>query len=92
MVREPDVARLFREVVEQEMIGRLADRLGGAGAGRRAALATSQIAGLVFTRYVIRLEPLASMSIDGIVQRVAPALRMAFNSRRQPSAVVQRAR
>jgi AcrR family transcriptional regulator len=77
-LREPEVARAFREMVEREMIPRIADRLGGADARRRAAMAMSQVAGLVIARYVLGLEPLASMPADEVVQRAAPALRAAL--------------
>jgi AcrR family transcriptional regulator len=77
-LREPEVARAFREMMEREMIPRIADRLGGADARRRAALAMSQIAGLVMARYIIGVEPLASMPVDEIVQRTSPALRAAL--------------
>lgn len=77
-IREPEVARLFREMAEREMISRIAERLGGADAGRRAAVAASQMAGLIFVRYVLRLEPLASMPADELARRVAPAMRAAL--------------
>jgi AcrR family transcriptional regulator len=73
-VHEPEVARLFREMAEQEMIARIAERIGGPDASRRAGLATSQIAGLIFMRYVLRLEPLASMPADELAKRAAPCL------------------
>jgi tetracycline repressor-like protein len=31
--------------------------------------------GLVFTRYVLRIGPVASASVDEVVERLAPALR-----------------
>lgn len=75
-VREPEVSRLFREMAEREMLARIAERLPGADATRRAAVAASQMAGLIFMRYVLRLEPLASMPIDELVagwpRRYAP--------------------
>jgi AcrR family transcriptional regulator len=77
-IREPDVARLFREMAEREMVGRIAERLGGADASRRAAVAASQMAGLIFVRYVLRVEPLASMPADELAARVAPAMRAAL--------------
>jgi AcrR family transcriptional regulator len=73
-VHEPEVARLFREMAEREMIARIAERIGGPDATRRAAVATSQIAGLIFMRYVLRLEPLASMPADELAKRAAPSL------------------
>jgi AcrR family transcriptional regulator len=77
-IREPEVARLFREMAEREMITRIADRLGGADANRRAAMAVSQMAGMIFLRYVLRIEPLASMPVDELAARAAPAMRAAL--------------
>lgn len=77
-IREPDVARLFREMLELEMITRIAERIGGADAGRRASMATSQIAGMVLARYIIGFEPIASMSVDELARRMAPTLRAAL--------------
>jgi AcrR family transcriptional regulator len=77
-LREPDVARAFREMMEREMISRIADRLGGADARQRASLAMSQIAGLVMARYVIGFDPLASMSVPDVVERMAPPMRAAL--------------
>jgi len=75
---DPEVSRLFREMAEREMVGRIAERLGGADASARAALAASQVAGLIFLRYVLRLEPLASLSVDELVARMTPPLRSAL--------------
>lgn len=40
----------------------------------RAELVASQMAGLLVTRYVLGLEPLASLSVDALVPLVAPNL------------------
>ena len=77
-IHEPDVARLFREMAEREMIGRIAERLGTADASRRAGVAASQIAGMIFLRYVLGIEPLASMPADELVARMSPTLRAAL--------------
>lgn len=77
-VHDPEFGRLFREVVEREMIGRIADRLGAADASGRAAIVGSQIAGMIFLRYVLRIEPLASMPGDELAARMAPAMRVAL--------------
>jgi AcrR family transcriptional regulator len=77
-IQDPEVARLFREMAEREMIGRLAERIGGADAARRAAVAASEIAGLIFFRYVLRIEPLVSMTVDELVARMTPPLRAAL--------------
>jgi AcrR family transcriptional regulator len=77
-IREPDVARLFREMLEREMITRIADRIGGADAPRSASIAVSQIAGVLLARHVLGFEPIASMPVDELVRRMAPALRAAL--------------
>jgi AcrR family transcriptional regulator len=77
-IREPEVARLFREMAEREMIGRIAERIGGPDASRRGALAASQMAGMIFMRYVLGIEPLASMPADELVARMTPAVRAAL--------------
>ena len=79
VVREPHVARTFAEMVEKEMLPVIAVRLGGgADATRRAATMTSQIAGLILTRYVLRVEPMASMTPEQLARWMAPALRAAL--------------
>jgi len=81
-VADPGVARLLREVVEAEMIARIAERLGGPDATARAAVAVVQAMGLIFDRYLLRAEPLASMPADELVARMAPAMRAALRPRR----------
>ncbi len=73
--REPEVNRLLRELVEQEIMARLAERIGGPDATRRAGMVICQVMGIVFARYVIGIEPLASMPADELVARAAPAVR-----------------
>ena len=75
---DPEVSRVFREMVEREMIGRIAERIGSADAQRKAAQAVSQVTGMLFLRYLLRVEPLASMPVDELVRRMAPALRAAL--------------
>ena len=76
IVRDPQVARIFGEMMEQEMIPAIAGRLGGgAEASRRASLVTSQLGGMILSRYVIRIEPLASMTHQEIARIMAPGMR-----------------
>jgi AcrR family transcriptional regulator len=75
---DPDLARVVREAVGREITNRVAKRLGGSAASQRAAALTTQMAGLVFARYLLRLEPIASMSIDDVVRRLAPSLQLAI--------------
>lgn len=87
IVREPLAARTFGEMMEQEMLPSIATRLGDdADATRRAALATSQIAGMILTRYVLRVEPTASMSQEELARRMAPGLRAALAKPARPAA------
>ena len=48
--------------------------LGDAAAGERSALIGTQMLGLVLCRYVLRLEPLVSLSIDDVVAKIAPTI------------------
>jgi AcrR family transcriptional regulator len=41
---------------------------------RRGNLVASQIMGLIMTRYVVGIEPLASMPVDDVVERIGPTL------------------
>ena len=81
-VQEPGVARLLTDAFEHEMVDRVADHIGGPHARHRAGAFVAQLAGLVFTRYVLRLEPLASMTPDEIVRHFAPGLRAALQGPR----------
>ncbi|HST43412.1 MAG TPA: TetR family transcriptional regulator [Conexibacter sp.] len=69
-------AALLREFVEQELIARLARTIDAppAAARLRAAAVASQVLGLVFSRYVLRIEPLASADHDALVALLAPTL------------------
>ena len=81
-VSDREVGRLFRELVELEMIPRLAEAIGGADGRRRAAMVACHMAGVVMARYMLRLEPLASMPAAEVVRRVSPSMRLdLFGSR-----------
>ncbi|WP_026454443.1 TetR/AcrR family transcriptional regulator [Saccharomonospora iraqiensis] len=81
---DESVTDLVRELLEREMIDTIAGRLGGADARERAAAFCAQIAGIVMTRCILRLEPLASMPLDEIERIYAPALRVALFGPRRP--------
>ncbi|MDA4108537.1 TetR/AcrR family transcriptional regulator [Mycolicibacterium holsaticum] len=74
------VANLVKEMLEVELIDLIAARIGGANARKRAAAFFAQIAGLVLARYILRLEPMASMSSDEIIQLYVPPLRVALRT------------
>ena len=93
-IADPETARLFREVVEREILGRIAERLGGPDATRRASGVATQLGGLIFLRYVLRMEPIASMSADEVVAATLPgvsaALRPSVRSRGRGSPATHR--
>jgi hypothetical protein len=76
--QDPEVGRLLKEVLEREMIARIAEHIGGANALNRAGAFAAQLAGLVFARYVLRVEPIASMTADEITEYLAPGLHAAL--------------
>jgi AcrR family transcriptional regulator len=69
------VARMLREFLRREIMLRLATRLGDADdAELRAELAASQVVGIIMVRYILGFEPIASLSDEEVVARVAPAV------------------
>ena len=75
VVLDPSMGELVREAMHGELLAHLAERLGGVEGRRRAALFGAQMGGLIFTRYLLRLEPIASMKSEEIVRMYSPALR-----------------
>ena len=57
---EGPVADTVRQFIERSIIAAFAERLPGPDPHLRAVLIGSQVVGLLLTRYVVRLEPLAS--------------------------------
>jgi AcrR family transcriptional regulator len=77
-IADPDAGRLFREVLERELVGRMAEHLHGSDASYRAIAAASQLAGLIFLRYLVAAEPVASMRPSDVVRYFAPGLAAAL--------------
>lgn len=67
-------ARMVREFVEHTIRARLATVIDADDAPLRTALAASQMAGLAITRYVLRLEPLASAPPATVVAAIGPTI------------------
>ncbi|SNQ45751.1 Transcriptional regulator [Frankia canadensis] len=74
-IADPELGTLLRAGIHHQLVERLTDRLGGADARYRAGLFTSQMVGLIVSRYLLSAEPLASMPVDEIVRLLAPSLR-----------------
>jgi AcrR family transcriptional regulator len=67
----PEAAALVRETVTHDL-ARLAAAITDDQPETRAVLAGAQIAGLIQVRYILRGEPLASMSPASVVDLIAP--------------------
>lgn len=65
---------MLREFVISVLFGPVTRAIGADNADLRAALCGSQIIGLGITRYVMRLEPLASADHDTVAGAIAPNL------------------
>ncbi|VVJ22095.1 Uncharacterised protein [Amycolatopsis camponoti] len=63
---------LLREFIDREITDRLAALLGTPDATVRAAMVNVQILGLTVARYIMRIEPIASASVDELVERFGP--------------------
>jgi AcrR family transcriptional regulator len=66
-------ATMLREFVGSALLARLSQAVGPVDPSRVQA-AAAQMVGVVMLRHVVRLEPLASASVDEIVVLVAPTL------------------
>ncbi|MFL6027268.1 MAG: TetR family transcriptional regulator [Friedmanniella sp.] len=75
-VQREDTAALIRDLALSRALRPLMATMDGTPEERlwRANLAASQIIGLIFTRYVVRLEPLASAAHAEVVASIAPTL------------------
>ena len=70
-----ETADLLRNGIEAVVLRAVIPQLRPAGdAEVRATLVASQMAGLIMTRYVLRIEPLASLPAEDVVSWVAPNL------------------
>jgi AcrR family transcriptional regulator len=69
-------ARLLRELLVTRVLRRVMAALDAPPDEReaRAALVASQLAGVIMTRYLLRLEPIASASTEWLVATLAPTL------------------
>ncbi|MET7982002.1 MULTISPECIES: TetR family transcriptional regulator [unclassified Streptomyces] len=76
---------LVKEAVEREIVERIAGLVPGRDARQRAAAFTTVVAGLIATRYLLRLEPIVSMATDDVVRLVSPQLRQALRGPGRPA-------
>src|SRR5699024_10661960 len=78
-VSDSAAGRLIRQYLLRELKGAIRDRFGQRGieaaeADLRATLVLTQMAGALIIRHVLELEPLVSLSVDELTDRLAPAV------------------
>jgi AcrR family transcriptional regulator len=71
---EPEAARMVRELISREILARIVGALDVEDADIRASLLGSQVVGLAMARYIVAVEPLASMPADAVAAAIAPNL------------------
>lgn len=71
---EPEAARMVRELLTREIFARVVEQLQVDDAALRANLVASQVIGVVMARYIVGVEPLASMAAEDVAALVAPTL------------------
>ncbi|MEV8514708.1 TetR family transcriptional regulator [Dactylosporangium sp. NPDC051484] len=69
-------ARMLREFLVSQILRRATSALNldPAEAPKRTALVASQMIGLALMRYILKLEPLASMTQDDVVRTIGPTI------------------
>jgi len=71
---EPEAARMVRDLLTREIFAPVVEELRVDDAQLRANLVSSQIVGMVMARYILGLEPLASMAAQDVAAIVGPTL------------------
>ncbi len=67
-------ATMLRQFITREVLKKVAAELGVDDGELRAGAVASQIVGLFMVRYGVRVEPLASASIDEVARRIGPVI------------------
>jgi AcrR family transcriptional regulator len=84
-------ARMLREFVSSAILGTVTKAARLPDPELRAALVASQVVGLAFVRLVIRLEPVASASVDELVEAVGPTIQRYLTGDVRPARSAPRA-
>ncbi len=77
---EPEAARLLRDLLGREIWVPAAAAMDIGDSALTVSQVATQLLGLVMTRYVIRLEPLASLSAEAVVDLLAPTLQLLLDA------------
>jgi AcrR family transcriptional regulator len=73
-VADDEAAAALNDFLTQRVVGHMARSVNSADAHFRSSLAGSQLIGLAMTRYIFKIEPMASMDVESIVAFVAPTI------------------
>ena len=73
-VSSEQAATMLREFATREVVARVVQRLGKPDAQQRANLVMSQLIGLAMARYIVKVEPLASLPPAALAAAVGPNL------------------
>jgi AcrR family transcriptional regulator len=90
-VTNEQAATMLRGFVSTAILGTVATLARADDAPYRASLVASQIVGLGLARYVVRIEPLASASIDELVAAIGPTVQRYLTGEVRSSPSVRRA-
>lgn len=73
-----EAEQVVREYLGHQLVGRIEQVIGGRDAAQRTSAVAALMAGLFMTRYVLRIEPIASMEQREVVAAMSPPLRAAL--------------
>ena len=73
-VASGDAARMLREFVASAILGHVKHAVAEPDADFRVSLVASQVVGLAFMRFVVKLEPVASAGIDELAAAIGPTI------------------
>ena len=76
IVSSDEVARMMREGVTQMIIQPVSRTLDVPDAHLRVSLVATQLIGVAMVRYLIELEPVASVDVATLIDRLAPVLQL----------------
>jgi AcrR family transcriptional regulator len=82
---DPQSEALLREFIDREITDRLAALLDTPDAALRAGMVNVQILGLAVARYIVRIEPIASLSVDELATTFGPLVQHCLTGRTTPS-------
>jgi len=80
-LQDDDTMRVFRGYLESDLLVRVAEFLRGPEATQRATAAVGVLGGLIFTRYLNPIRPIATLSQAEVRRTFGPALRAALHAR-----------